>query len=266
MRYAVLADIHSNLEALQAVLEDAEACGAEAIVSLGDIVGYYAQPNECIELLGKARALCISGNHDAAAAGVRRPLHFGHVARAAVGWTSSVLSPQNRASLAALPLTARLEGGVVLVHAGLHPVPNSDVRLSTPELLARTLARLVQEDARAVFVGHTHRRLLCRRDGCAVQVLSTEGEVSIAGGEFLVNPGSVGQPRDGTRQASYLLYDSTSLTCCWRSVRCDFVSCRAKAGRAGLLRRPPLCSSLAFWLSDRLDGALSLIRGGVSHG
>lgn len=255
MRYAIIADIHSNLEALQAVLADIASRRVDATYCLGDVVGYHAQPNECVSLIRQVGIPCVAGNHDLAAAGISRPLHFGYVARAAVQWTGRVLTDPNRRFLAGLPLSRRIDDDVVLVHGALHPAPNANVRLSTPERLARSLRRLAAERARIAFYGHTHRRALAMlEDDAARLFVPGEGAV-LVGGSFLVNPGSVGQPRDGTLLASYAVYDAQAASCSWHSVSYDVDACRTKAAAAGLTKRPSLLRRWWFWASDRLDRA-----------
>ncbi len=119
MRIAVIADIHANLEALRAVLERTRELKPDAMVCLGDIVGYNANPNECIEIARSEGILCILGNHDAVAAGLDQPDNFNPLARAAVLWTRDQLTAENRAFLSGLP-TERDFRGSYLFHGSIH--------------------------------------------------------------------------------------------------------------------------------------------------
>ena len=244
MRYAVLADVHANLEALDAVLEAARAMGADRIVCAGDLVGYHADPDAVVARLRAASAICIAGNHDRVAAGLAEPIHFGALARRAVLWTRGRLAPSSRAFLAALPLHAVVDGRFLVFHGALHPWPDPDLHLSSHARVARSI-QAFQDGPWGVslaFFGHTHRRAVHEARGGAWR--SREGpmiELS-EGAHYLVNPGSVGQPRDGDPRAAFALFDADAggragdVRFC--RVPFDVTACMAKAARAGLLPEP----------------------------
>ena len=142
MRYAVLADVHANLEALEAALAAASAEGAERVICAGDIVGYHADPEACVERLRAASAVCVAGNHDRVAAGLAGPEGFGPAARRAALWTRARLSPASRAFLASLPLARVVDGRFLVVHGALHPAPNADLHLSSDARVARSIQAL----------------------------------------------------------------------------------------------------------------------------
>lgn len=124
------------------MLAAAAAEGAERFACAGDSVGYHADPDACIDCLRAVGAVCVAGNHDCVAAGLAEPRGFGATARHAACWTRAHLAPANRAFLAGLPLHRVVDGGFLLVHAGLHPAPNADVRLSSHARVARSIEAL----------------------------------------------------------------------------------------------------------------------------
>jgi predicted phosphodiesterase len=241
LRYAVLSDIHASLEALQAVLDDARAQCADRLVCLGDVVGYHADPDACVALLRAHDPVCVAGNHDRVAVGLAEPTHFGDVARRAVLWTRDQLSPESRAYLRALPLLAVVDGRFLIVHGALHPAPNADLHLSRASRVRRSLQAL-REGPWGVhlgFFGHTHRGVVHEAHAGGVHEVPLDGASLplTAGAHHLVNPGSVGQPRDGDPRAAYVILDTTPEV--WRldvrRVPFDRDACLAKAERAGLL-------------------------------
>ncbi len=243
MRYAVLADVHANLEALEAVLAAAAAEGATRIVCAGDLVGYHADPDACVEMLRAASAICIAGNHDRVAAGLAEPTRFGAAARRAALWTRARLSPRSRAFLLALPGHRLVDGRFLLFHGALHPTPNADLHLNRDGRVARSIQALRDGPwpVSLAFFGHTHRSAVHEaRDDTR---RSWEGPMMklAEGARYLVNPGSVGQPRDGDPRAAFALFDTEPGRGVLRFVRVpfDLDACLAKAGRAGLLDPEP---------------------------
>lgn len=255
MRYAVLADVHANLEALDAVLAAASAAGADRLVCAGDLVGYHADPDACVARLREAGAVCVAGNHDRVAAGLGEPRDFGAVARRAALWTRAHLSPSSRAFLAGLPVHRVVDGRFLLVHGALHPAPNADLHLSSHARAARSIQAL--EDGpwgvRLAFFGHTHRPVVHEARGRSLSTTGprppegsmAEQSVQLGGAWYLINPGSVGQPRDGDPRASFLLFDAEPVRAggaggavSFRRVPFDREACLAKADRAGLRAAP----------------------------
>jgi predicted phosphodiesterase len=241
VRYAVLADVHANLEALAAVLAAAEAAGAARVVCAGDLVGYHADPDACVERLRAASAICVAGNHDRVAAGLAEPTRFGVVARRAALWTRARLSAESRAFLAALPVHRVVDGRFLLFHGALHPTPNADLHLSSDVRVASSIQALRDGPwpVSLAFFGHTHRSVVHEAKGGARR--SWEGPMIQLeeGARYLVNPGSVGQPRDGDPRAAFALFDTETETgggaVSFVRVPFDRGACLAKAERAGLL-------------------------------
>ena len=235
MRALVVSDIHSNLEAFDAVLADAEERGGYDIVwFLGDLVGYAADPGPCIERLRSLPNVAIAGNHDHAVTGKLNPDLFNGAARAAALWTADVLTYDELAYLAGLP-EVRTEGDFTHVHGSLRD-PVMEYLLSEPAALA-TFALM-----RTPFclVGHSHYPLVWTETagGADVALLDpTEPLALRADRRVIVNPGSVGQPRDGDWRASYLLYDSNAGDAGMlyhRRVEYDIATAQRKIREAGL--------------------------------
>ena len=237
MKYAVLADVHANLEALDAVLAAARDLGADRIVCAGDVVGYHADPDACVERLRAASAVCVAGNHDRVAALLAEPVRFGDEARRAVLWTQAHISAESRAFLSKLPLTAVVDGRFLLFHGALHPAPDPDVYLSNHARVSRSIEALRDGPwgVRVAFFGHTHQRAVyeARRGDRR----SLEGEmIELSGAaRYLINPGSVGQPRDGDPRAAFALFDTDAGTVRFCRVPFDAAACLAKAAREGLV-------------------------------
>jgi predicted phosphodiesterase len=201
MRIAVLSDVHSNLAALEAVLADLPTVD-EAWV-LGDTVGYGPQPNEVIATLQAMGARSVLGNHDGAAIGMVDAAYFNPDARAAIEWTTTVLDPNARSYLATLP-EVRRDGELTAVHGS----PRDPIwEYITSSSIAA--ANFDSFGTRLCLFGHTHLPVVYRLvDGAVQTVPGLPGEVVELGGErALLNPGSVGQPRDGLPDAAYAVLE-----------------------------------------------------------
>lgn len=241
MIYAVVSDLHASVEALEAVLADARAQGAGRVVCLGDLVGYHADPEPTIALLRAHDAVVVAGNHDRAAAGLTAPDDFAPLARRAILWTRARLSPGSRAYLAALPLARVVDGRFLIVHGALHPAPNADLHLSSAARVRRSIQALERGPwgVRLAFFGHTHRSAVHVGGGAEAGPREGFAMALAAGSIHLVNPGSVGQPRDGDPRAAYALFDAGRGELRLRRVPFDRQACLAKAAAAGLLDPAP---------------------------
>ena len=236
MRALIISDIHSNLEALDAVLADADArVGYDAVWFLGDLVGYGADPGACIARLRRLPHIAVAGNHDHAVTGKLNPDRFNGAARAAAIWTSARLTGDERDYLAGLPEVARIDD-FTLVHGSLRD-PVMEYLISEPAALA-TFALL---ETRFCLVGHSHYPLVwTEADEQAVPVRPDPATPLLLAGpqRRIVNPGSVGQPRDGDWRASYLLYDSArgcgAGTLEYHRVAYDIAAAQRKILAAGL--------------------------------
>jgi predicted phosphodiesterase len=253
VRLALISDIHANLEALQATLADIAARGVDRIVCLGDIVGYNANPAECIALIRAANAPCVAGNHDLAVCGRMPSKNFPASAARAIAWTHRHLSWDDLLFLAGLPLKVHVEGGLVAVHGALHPQTEcATVRLDSDERRLQSFYALMADpsQARIGAFGHTHQAGIYEfRDDGAV-ALQGEQIVKLRDDSYyLINPGSVGQPRSKDKRASYMVLDLAQRTVTVHRVTYDAAAAWAATRQAGLA--PPLA-----FVPGRVRGAI----------
>jgi len=210
VKYAVISDVHANPEALRRVLDDARRCGAEKVVCLGDVVGYGPGPAEAVALVRESAALAIAGNHDDAVSGRGDSSAFIGLAADAAERHRDALSADARAWLGSLPYTCELQGAVA-THGDITD-PKSFAYIEDESDAA---ANFEATDAQLVFVGHTHvpTIFLTGRSGTVYKTEPQDFELE-DGKRYIVNPGSVGYPReaDGKCMSSYVLYDSDAHT------------------------------------------------------
>jgi predicted phosphodiesterase len=216
MRVAVISDIHSNFPALVAVLADIEnqAPVADEVWCLGDVVGYGATPDQCAALTEKLADVCLAGNHDLVVRGDLDINYFTTGASAAARWTMKVINPQTRSFLAPLqPVDRNHEVG--LYHASPRD-PVWEYVLSVDQ--AREC--LDAQPERVALIGHSHVACYFSRNGARMDgAIAPAGTVLQVGeGEWLLNPGSVGQPRDGDPRAAYMVLDTDRGTASFRRV------------------------------------------------
>ncbi len=236
MKIAVLTDIHSNLEALNACLAHARLQGAEQYVFLGDLLGYGADPKACLDIIASKvsdGALAVLGNHDEAALGGLCD-NMGFLAREAIYWTREQLQQPERDFLQALPLTAQ-DGNSFYVHASA-AFPEQWTYIDNPPAAAQCMEA---SGLPMTFVGHVHQQLLYyTAGGSAVQVFVPVPGVSIPvlqrHRQWLAVAGSVGQPRDGNPAAAYLLHDRKRETVTFFRIPYDHWSAARKVRAAGL--------------------------------
>lgn len=205
MRYGIIADIHANEIALEAVLRELK--GVEGIVCLGDLVGYGPNPNECVQRIRKLCQPVLMGNHDLASIGRMDLDWFNEYARDALLWTSQVLTLENKRYLEGLP-TKESFLDFEIVHGSLRS-PTEEYITSTIE--AKVSLRLLEKDV--LFIGHTHvPSIFFEKDGrMYAERLQDKEEVSLGDGiKKIINVGSVGQPRDGDPRASFGILDTES--------------------------------------------------------
>ncbi len=207
MRYAVLADIHANLAALIAVLDDIERQGGtDGLWCLGDVVDYGPDPSAVISLLRRQRHICIAGNHDLAAIGRLDLANFNPDAATACRWTRQHLTPEDIEYLGALPPILK-KGDFTLAH-GSPRDPAWEYLLSEES----ATANFRYFDTPFCLIGHSHLPLAFRQEsGAGVYFPWPEdGRIILGKKRMIINPGSVGQPRDGDPRAAYAIYDSDS--------------------------------------------------------
>jgi predicted phosphodiesterase len=204
MKVAVVSDIHSNLQAFEAALEAIAGSEAEEVWCLGDLVGYGADPDACVELARRHVAVCLAGNHDMAVAGELQLDEFTRGASVAAQWTREVIDPTNLAYLAELEPKGH-EESIGLYHAS----PRDPVWEYVLSALLAELCLDAQRD-RVCLIGHSHvASAFVRREGePATGKPCREGaRLDLSDSEWLLNPGSIGQPRDGDPRAAWLLLD-----------------------------------------------------------
>jgi diadenosine tetraphosphatase ApaH/serine/threonine PP2A family protein phosphatase len=230
MKWAILSDVHGNLEAFQAAIQDLRQKGVERIAFLGDIVGYGANPNECADLLQDLSPFSVAGNHDFAVVRKTDVSYFNSVAKAAVLWTQKILTDKNRAFLDHLPLTRQWEE-MVFVHATPNDPDQWNYIFSFPEAEAGFQA-LIGELA---FIGHSHRPLILSQEkNKKVKALDGEEITLEKGVRYIINVGSVGQPRDGNPNAAYGILDTDAKKYRLRRVPYDIETAQRKIIQAGL--------------------------------
>ena len=234
MRYAVLADVHANLPALEAVLDDVAKRRVDAYLVAGDLVGYGPFPNECVERIAALGATCVVGNHEEMLLGRLGEERCITLGRTSLAWTRTVLRDDVRAYLEALPSSAEVEGGLVMAHGTLDHAWEYTTRGVEG---AAQLALLEQRHPGAGFLvlGHTHRPFACDRHA---HVLSVRPGAALALPDpVLLNPGAVGQSREPRVRARYAVLDTEQRTATFHAVRYDTGTCRAELRRNGLSER-----------------------------
>ncbi len=209
MRVAILSDVHGNAAALEAVLGDIAGC--DAIWNLGDTVGYGPEPVRCMDLLaGVAPAVTLVGNHDLACIGLLDTSQFNLIARQATDWTADQLTASHRETLASYPQTA-VVGDATLVHGS----PRSPIweYIISAAVATENMGAFA---TRLCFVGHTHVAAVANDPADSGRVryqrLEAGARIDVARGRAILNPGSVGQPRDGDPRAAYLIFDVDEAT------------------------------------------------------
>jgi predicted phosphodiesterase len=236
MKVAVISDIHANRHAFEATLDAVAASDASEVWCLGDVVGYGAEPDACVELAREHAAVCLAGNHDMAVTGELPLDDFSRGARVAAQWTREVIAPQNMEFLRTLRPQGE-EESVGLFHAS----PRDPV---WEYVLSSLLAELClnEQRQRICLIGHSHVALsFGRQEGelATGEPRRAGSQLNVSSGEWLLNPGSVGQPRDGDPRASWLLLDLDHMSASYRREPYDV------AGAAAAIRAARLPDSLA---------------------
>jgi predicted phosphodiesterase len=240
MRVAIVSDIHGNRHAFEAVLDEIEASDCEEMWCLGDLVGYGAEPDACVELARRHAAICLAGNHDLGVRGDLPLEDFSRGAALAARWTQETISDATRWYLAGLgPIN--LDEKVGMYHAS----PRDPVWEYVLSVLQAELCLDVQTH-RICLIGHSHVALSFSRlpgEAATGQTRSADEELELQAGEWLINPGSVGQPRDGDPRAAWLELDLAGWNVVYRRVEYDI------DGAAAAIRAARLPDSLAVRLA-----------------
>lgn len=232
MRYAIISDIHANLEAFRAVLDRIAGLRVDRILCLGDLVGYNADPNACIEIARSEHMITVLGNHDAVACGLAEPDTFNPLAQAAIFWTRKQLTPENRDFLRTLPRELAMND-LFLCHGTVHDT--NHYILSTDDV--KTAFRLMEalpEQPSICLHGHSHLPSAFRLQQGIIDREPAPSITLSPSARYLLNPGSVGQPRDGDPEASFLFYDDRDKRATRIRVDYDRTTCQDKIIAAGL--------------------------------
>lgn len=233
MRVAVISDVHANFPALEAVLEDIDATGADEIWCLGDLVGYGPDPDACVTTVDARSAICLAGNHDLVVTDAIDIAVFASDAGTAARWTASTITAATMDTLKRLQPRGE-RAGVELYHASIRdPVWEYVIDNHTAAVC------LELQSSQLALIGHSHVPLLYGYSGedFVAGLAPADTEISFAGGPFLLNPGSVGQPRDGDPRAAYLLLDLDSEHATWKRVQYDIAATQRSIAEVGLPRR-----------------------------
>lgn len=239
MKYAILGDIHANLEALQAVLRDAEQQGVTHYACTGDVVGYNADPKACLKLIRGLKCKVVQGNHDYYAGCNESMELFTPMAQQSIYWTRRQLTLLERKYLRELPMVADIET-FTMVHSSL----------SNPNRWNYIFKRNAAESsfrnqfANVCFFGHTHVPLAFVNDGETIDKGFYDTLKIQSGFKYLINVGSVGQPRDRNPQAAYAIYDLDQESVTMRRIDYDIPATQKKIRDAGLPFRNALRLSM----------------------
>ncbi len=230
MKVGIFSDVHSNLEALLAVLQFLEKSDCSQLVCCGDIVGYGPDPAACIETIRRCRARVVCGNHDAAAVGRKDIAEFSSAAAEAIVWTREALREADLIYLGNLPLTDRFDPFFIA-----HGSPGEPDQFEYVFSLRDAQEALEDCTDPVCLVGHTHRPLVVEiANGSPAAAVQAQRFPLRDGARYLVNPGSVGQPRDGDPRACCMIYDSAAAEMSLHRLPYDVTSVQEKIRAAGL--------------------------------
>lgn len=201
MRYAILSDVHANLDALEAVLEDLDKKNIDTIFFLGDAVGYGPNPNECIESLVRGCKILLAGNHDWGVLGLTDVTYFNLYARAAIEWTKKVITEGNKKIISSFPVEEEKDGDLLLVHS----TPKEPKEWNYLLTLWDAEMNFNYFENKLCFLGHSHQPFIIERLPSGELVTYKKSAPIGKMERYIVNVGSVGQPRDGDPRACYAL-------------------------------------------------------------
>jgi predicted phosphodiesterase len=236
MRIAIVSDIHGNRHAFEAVLDAIDLSECREMWCLGDLVGYGAEPDACVDLARRYAVICLAGNHDLGVRGALPLEEFSRGAALAARWTQNVITPETRGYLDKLE-PSHLGEDVGLFHAS----PRDPIWEYVLSPLQAELC-LDAQSHRVCLIGHSHVALSFSRpngESATGQTRGADEQLDLTGGEWLINPGSVGQPRDGDPRAAWLELDLETWTAIYRRTEYDI------AGAAAAIRAARLPDSLA---------------------
>jgi predicted phosphodiesterase len=230
MRFAIFSDVHANLEALKAVIEDAQECGSTSYVCLGDVVGYNANPHECVQQIREMDCPIVKGNHDEQASLAESSRDFNELAEHAIEWTRANLTAADKDWLRDLRLERQVRD-FTIVHATLDTPSQWGYVFNNLD----AAASFTYQHTAVCFFGHTHVPMAFIRDD-GVQRINFEQLRIDPGRKYFINAGSTGQPRDGDWRAAYCIFDSEHNTVELHRVKYDLKTAQKKIIKAGLPR------------------------------
>ena len=231
MKTLIIADVHSNLEALQAVIRDAESRGGfDRIWFVGDVVGYGPDPAACVDLLRQYDHIGVAGNHDLGSIGKLSLEAFNVHAAAANRWTATQLTQEQTAYLASLPLKLELDACTLAHGSPRDPIWEYVVSIGA------AVASFLHFDTSRCLVGHSHIPFMCRpaEDGAVFLGFPVDTPFALGDDRLIINPGSVGQPRDGDPRASYVVHDLDAGAVFHYRVEYDIAATQEKMTACGL--------------------------------
>jgi predicted phosphodiesterase len=237
MRFAIFSDLHANLEATEAVLVDAREHDCTDFVCLGDVVGYNANPHECVEIVQKMECSVVKGNHDEQATLTGSSRSFNALAETAINWTREHLTDQDKEWLRGLPLTRQVRD-FTIVHATLDTPAQWGYAFNNLD----AVASFTYQQTTVCFFGHTHVAGAFVRDDAVKKMKIDQLRIEETK-KYFINVGSVGQPRDGDWRAAYCIYHIEKNVVEQRRVKYDLATAQKKIIQAGLPRL----------LADRLE-------------
>lgn len=230
MRYGILSDIHANLEAYEAVISALKEERLDKVIIVGDIVGYGADPKECIRLTKFLQPEIVCGNHDWASVGILDINWFNDRAKKAVLWTQNVLDHNEKEFLKELKLIFEDEN-IIAVHGSLDKPADFNYILG----INNAEITFLKMDKRPCFIGHSHRPMIFAKGNTLNIEVIFEQEIRLERErQYIINVGSVGQPRDGDNRASYAVYDTERQEVVIKRVKYDIRKARDKILEAGL--------------------------------
>lgn len=240
MKYVVISDIHANLEAFEAARKEIDDISPDKILCLGDLVGYGASPNECVEAARKISELTVAGNHDFGAVGRTDIAYFNMYAREAILWTAKALKEDNSKYLSGLPLTQVVGDGIRMVHA----TPRDPERWNYIFSHEQALEEFEAFEEQICFVGHSHQPLIYELMDSETLIVNNEKVRVIEGRRYIVNVGSVGQPRDANPKAAICVYDVDRAEIAIRRIEYDVEAAKKRIIDAGL---PAVLANRLSW-------------------
>ena len=232
MLVAIIADLHANLEATQAVLAEIDRRGPDRILSLGDLSGYNSDVNEVVDLIREREIPSVMGNHDAAVCGLEDPWFFRAAAKRAIEWQMEQLRDDNRRWLAARPPQIQFAGSCLGVHGS--PSSRDDYIIDWLDAMRQQEYLNDRETIEVCFFGHSHRSSFFSEKGSTNAVSQTPIRQLQPFNRYFINPGAVGQPRDRDPRAAFGLYDTQKMTFEFCRVPYDIEATARKIVQAGL--------------------------------